>query len=47
LLSPRPGRIDTIVEVPFSRPRSVEIQGEPEFQDIVRQLRDRLEAIIA
>jgi NitT/TauT family transport system ATP-binding protein len=44
LLSPRPGRIDTIVEVPFARPRSVAIQGEPEFQAILRRLRDRLEA---
>lgn len=45
LLSPRPGRIDTIVEVPFERPRPVSIQMEPEFQAIVHRLRDRLEAI--
>ena len=45
LLSPRPGRIDTVVEVPFARPRAGEIQGEPEFQAVVRLLRDRLEAI--
>jgi NitT/TauT family transport system ATP-binding protein len=45
LLSPRPGRIDTVVEVPFERPRSMSIQASAEFQTIVQQLRERLEAI--
>ena len=46
LLSPRPGRIDTEIEVPFPRPRPTSIQTLPDFQDIVRRLRERLEALI-
>ena len=45
LFSPRPGRIDTIVDVPFPRPRPTSIQVLAEFQAIVQRLRDRLEAI--
>jgi NitT/TauT family transport system ATP-binding protein len=45
LLSPRPGHIDTEVVVPFPRPRTNAIQELPEFQAIVKQLRDRLEVI--
>jgi len=45
LLSPRPGRIDTELQVSFPRPRPTSIQSLPEFQDIVRRLRERLEAL--
>ncbi len=45
LLSPRPGRIDTELRVPFPRPRPTSIQSEPAFQEIVRELRERLERI--
>jgi len=45
LLSPRPGRIDTELEVPFERPRRTALQALPEFQSLVQRLRDRLEAI--
>jgi NitT/TauT family transport system ATP-binding protein len=45
LLSPRPGRIDTIVDVEFERPRSLDVQASPEFQSIVTNLRHRLMAI--
>ena len=45
LLSPRPGRIDTVVEVPFPRPRRHRFRRWPEFQSIVQRLRERLEAI--
>ncbi len=45
LLSPRPGRIDTILKVPFARPRPTSIQSQPEFQALVRALRERLEII--
>jgi NitT/TauT family transport system ATP-binding protein len=46
LLSPRPGRIDTELAVPFERPRKTALQARPEFQALVQKLRDRLEAII-
>ena len=45
LLSPRPGRIDTEIEVPFPRPRATSIGNLAEFQSIVQRLRERLEAI--
>jgi NitT/TauT family transport system ATP-binding protein len=43
LLSPRPGRIQEIVEVRFPRPRSIEIHEEVEFQRISNHLRHCLE----
>jgi len=42
LLSPRPGRVDTIVYVPFRRPRSLDVQSTEEFQEITKNLRHRL-----
>ena len=43
LLSPRPGRLRSITEVPFSRPRALELETQPEFQDIARELRRQLD----
>jgi NitT/TauT family transport system ATP-binding protein len=45
LLSPRPGKIDTILDVSFARPRGVDVQSAPAFQEIVKRLRHRLEEI--
>ncbi len=45
LLSPRPGRIDRIVDVPFPRPRTLELQATTAFQEIVLSLRERLAEI--
>jgi NitT/TauT family transport system ATP-binding protein len=45
LLSPRPGRIDTVLSVDFARPRAPLLQSTPEFQAIVRNLRVRLAEI--
>ena len=45
LLSPRPGRIDTIVDVAIPRPRALDVQALPEFQDIAGRLRHRLAEI--
>ena len=45
LLSPRPGRIDCIEQVPFPRARTPDLQSTPEFQAIVRRLRQRLNEI--
>jgi NitT/TauT family transport system ATP-binding protein len=44
LLSPRPGKIDSITPIPFPRPRELALQTSPEFQTIVRSLRQQLEA---
>jgi NitT/TauT family transport system ATP-binding protein len=43
LLSPRPGRIDQILPVPFARPRPIELQSDPAFQAIAAELRARLQ----
>ncbi len=42
LLSPRPGRIRSITAVGFARPRDLEVETEPAFQDIARELRHQL-----
>src|SRR5690606_27557839 len=43
LLSPRPGRIRSVTEVGFDRPRRLELEAQPRFQDIVRELRAQLD----
>ena len=42
LLSPRPGRIESVTNVPFARPRTIELQASAAFQAIVLALRQRL-----
>ncbi|KAA0596189.1 NitT/TauT family transport system ATP-binding protein [Azospirillum lipoferum] len=46
LFSPGPGRIDTVVEVPFPRPRSRGLTYSPEFQQMVRDLHERLAGLM-
>lgn len=41
-LSPRPGRIRSITRIPFDRPRDLELETEPAFQDLIRSLRHDL-----
>jgi NitT/TauT family transport system ATP-binding protein len=43
LLSPRPGRIRSVTPVDFPRPRELDVESEPGFQDVVRQLRHQLD----
>ncbi|WP_416798868.1 ABC transporter ATP-binding protein [Ciceribacter azotifigens] len=43
LLSPRPGRVQEIIEVPFPRPRDQSMYREPEFQRIVSYLHGKLD----
>ncbi len=45
LLSPRPGRVDHIVEVDFPRPRAAAVQADPVFAAHCAALRARLEAM--
>lgn len=42
LLSPRPGRVESIIETPFPRPRGIDLQSTPEFQSIAQHLRQQL-----
>jgi NitT/TauT family transport system ATP-binding protein len=45
LLSPRPGKMDTIIDVPFARPRDTYATTRPEFQEIALDLRRRLDGM--
>ena len=38
VISPRPGRIDRIIEVPFARPREEDIKASPEFLAMRRDI---------
>src|SRR5690625_950104 len=42
-MTPRPGRIKEILDISFSKPRDIELQTAPEFNDIVRSLRRELD----
>ncbi|WP_026454607.1 ABC transporter ATP-binding protein [Saccharomonospora iraqiensis] len=48
VMSARPGRVKEVIDVPFGRPRSVEMETDPEFarmkQDIWESLRDEVQA---
>lgn len=48
MMSARPGRVKEIIDVPFGRPRSMQIEASPEFasmkQDIWDSLRDEVQA---
>jgi NitT/TauT family transport system ATP-binding protein len=48
VMSARPGRVKDVLDVPFGRPRSVDIEAAPEFtrmkQDIWESLRDEVRA---
>jgi len=39
VMTPRPGRLAAIVDVPFARPREIELQQTPEFNAIVAEVR--------
>lgn len=43
VMSPRPGRIAGVVDVPFERPRDLSVAGEPTYQDLVAEARSALE----
>ncbi|MDA1101705.1 MAG: ABC transporter ATP-binding protein [Proteobacteria bacterium] len=45
LMTPRPGRIDRILDVNFERPRELDLSASVEFQEIAKNLRHRLEEI--
>ena len=39
VMSPRPGRIAEVIDVPLERPRTFEMEGRSEFQDCTRRIR--------
>lgn len=42
-MTPRPGRIEQIIPIEFSKPRHIELQTETDFNNVVRDLRRDLE----
>jgi len=42
VLAPRPARITEVIEMPFERPRTLDLQRRPEFQDMLVRLRTSL-----
>jgi len=42
VLAARPARITEVVEIPFPRPRTLDLQQTAEFQDVLRHLRSGL-----
>ena len=45
VMTPRPGRIAHVIEVPLERPRKLAIQTSPEFNRVVEEARDVLGAL--
>ncbi|MGI9501301.1 MAG: ABC transporter ATP-binding protein [Geminicoccaceae bacterium] len=45
VMTPRPGRIARVIEVPLERPRKLAIQTSPEFNRVVEEARDVLGAL--
>lgn len=41
VMTPRPGRLDTIVDIDLKRPRSLAVREEPRFVEYTRMIRDR------
>jgi NitT/TauT family transport system ATP-binding protein len=42
VMTARPGRVDTVIQVPFPRPRDETLRGSPAFAELVQDIRHRL-----
>jgi NitT/TauT family transport system ATP-binding protein len=40
VITPRPGRVAAIVDIPFARPRTTQLLGTPEFAAVAAQIRE-------
>jgi NitT/TauT family transport system ATP-binding protein len=45
VMTPRPGRISDVIEVPFERPRVPQMAKEPEFQELVFRAHEGLHGV--
>ena len=47
VMSPRPGRLAGVIDVPLPRPRTLEVTATPEYVALLRQARTALDAAVA
>jgi len=47
VMTARPGRVDEIIDVPFSRPRGEELRGSARFTELVQHVRHKLRGVPA
>lgn len=45
VLSPHPGRLSAVVEIPLPRPRTKEMRNSKEFYDLISEIRDSFEGV--
>jgi NitT/TauT family transport system ATP-binding protein len=43
VMSPRPGRVSAVLDVPFSHPRTLDLMFSPDFAEFSGDIRRRLE----
>lgn len=45
VLSPHPGRLSAIVDIPLPRPRTAEMRNSPQFFELIARIRDSFEGV--
>ena len=45
IMTPRPGRVAEVLEIPLQRPRGPEVRGDPEFARLTARIWERLKAL--
>lgn len=45
VLSPHPGRLSSVVDIPLPRPRTAEMRNSPEFFELIARIRDSFEGV--
>lgn len=45
VLSPHPGRLSAVVDIPLPRPRTPEMRNSPEFFELIAKIRDSFEGV--
>ncbi|WNS42514.1 ABC transporter ATP-binding protein [Paenibacillus sp. MMS20-IR301] len=45
VLSPHPGRLSAVVDIPLPRPRTAEMRNSPQFFELIARIRDSFEGV--